>query len=99
MAKNSSRSVTRMTPTVGGRRLNPPNIYLVSKDERLGEQRVFITSGTYSRGMTPGESVTYRYTDLKIPYVTPGKWGFAVFFNEERDWFEGRNIENSDREH
>ena len=71
------------------------NIYLVSKDERIGDRRIFLTSGTYSKSIAPGGSMTYTYDNLTIPYVTPGKWGFAVFVNEERDWFEGRNIENN----
>ena len=81
--------------TVTGMGPRRDNIYLVSKDERLGNRRVFIATATVSNRMVPGGIVTYMFDKARIPSVTPGKWGFAVFANEERDWFEGRNIENN----
>ena len=81
--------------TVTGMGSRRDNIYLVSKDERLGNRCVFIATATVSGRLAPGGVVTYTFDKAQIPPVTPGKWGFAVFANEERDWFEGRNINNN----
>ena len=81
------------TASAGGVRRD--NIYLVSKDERLGDRRVFVTTATFYSSMASGDVKEYEIKNVKIPPVTPGKWAFAVFVNEERDWFEGRNIGNN----
>ena len=81
--------------TVTGIGVRRDNIYLVSKDERLGNRRVFVATATLNSRLASNGIMTYTFDKATIPPVTPGKWGFAVFANEERDWFEGRNINNN----
>ncbi|MBP5638066.1 MAG: hypothetical protein J6X55_01200 [Victivallales bacterium] len=71
------------------------NIYLVSKDERLGDRKVLVGTYLSDERVPAGTTMAYEFKQAIIPPVTPGRWAFAVFANEERDWFEGRNIDNN----